>query len=625
MKSIHPKTVLLVACIAVALQAAPAQAKDKWINLTTKNFNIISNADEGETRKLALKLEQFHYVFSKLFNLAPRPIPTTVMVFKSDGSFKPYKPLYNGKPANVAGYFQPGQDENLIAVDISANDQRPMSVIYHEYTHLLTSSTLREWPLWLQEGLAELYSSFDVKGNEVSLGIPINHHVFLLRENKFVPLSTLLNVRHDSPVYNEREKQGIFYAQSWALCHYIMYGDKSARQPQMVDYAKLINQGVEADRAFAQAFKSDAPTMEKELRRYIGKSSYNGTIYTLASTDGEKETTVRAISEAEAQSYLGNLLARTDRLDEGEALFKQAVALDPELPRSYEGLGFVAMRRNRFDEALEHFKQAATHGSKNYLAHYYYAEALQRQALGSMTPALAQKIAEELRTSIKLMPGYAYSYYALGFLSLVTGENLKEGAELLKTALRLEPQNKHFALTRAQLQARMHDYEGAKKLLEPLLAADSDPSVKTSAESTLKMIEYMSRPSSTSSEPVPTSAEGGRSETSSSEATATQPDTVPARVIGRPTLKFEGTQTIRAFLVSIECKAGKWTLLVNTHDGLSRFAVSDKDKLQFYSQDPDFEGKVDCGTVNRIAFIYFKPTADQAKFAGDVVAVEFTR
>src|SRR5437870_9627193 len=199
MKRFHFAPALIVVCLVVALFALPARGKDKWINLTTKNFNIISNADEGGTRKLALKLEQFHYVFSKIFKLpAVRPIPTTVMVFKSDDSFKPYKPLYNGKPANLAGYFQPGQDENLIALDISANDQRPMSVIYHEYTHLLTSVTPREWPLWLKEGLAELYSSFDVKDNKVTLGAPIDHHVFLLRENKFIPLQTLFNVHHES-------------------------------------------------------------------------------------------------------------------------------------------------------------------------------------------------------------------------------------------------------------------------------------------------------------------------------------------------------------------------------------------------------------------------------------------
>ena len=58
---------------------------------------------------------------------------------------------------------------------------------------------------------------------------------------------------------------------------------------------------------------------------------------------------------------------------------------------------------------------------------------------------------------------------------------------------------------------------------------------------------------------------------------------------------------------------------------LLRFAVSDKDKLEFYSQDPSFEGQVNCGPVNKIAYIYFKPMPGQTKVAGDAVAVEFTR
>lgn len=276
------------------------------------------------------------------------------------------------------------------------------------------------------------------------------------------------------------------------------------------------------------------------------------------------------------------------------------------------------MRRNNHAEALEHFKQAATRGSKNHLAHYYYAETLQRQAVGGITPALAQTISEELRTSIKLMPGFAYSHAALGFLSLATGQNFKEGAESLKIAIRLAPQNKHLLLNLANLQARMKEYDAAKKTLEPLLAADADPGLKASAESTMKMIEYYMPPAPGFSE-LPRSAadRGAEPETNAPRE--------PPRLVRRPSLKLEGTQTIRGVLVSIECKAGKWTLVVNTKDDLLRFAASDKDKLEFHSQDPEVEGQVNCGSVNKIAFIYFKPMPGQSKFAGDAVAVEFTK
>ena len=623
MKSMRLKAAVRLACIAVLLVATNAQAKDKWINLTTKNFNIVSNAGEGETRRLALRLEQFHFVFSKLFNLPmERAVPVTVMVFKHDDSFKPYKPLYNGKPANLAGYFQGGEDENLIAVNISAHQDRPMSLIYHEYTHLLTSVTPRQWPIWLKEGLAELYSSFEVDDKKVTLGAPISRHVMLLREKSFIPLQDLLNVRHGSPIYSERDKQGIFYAQSWALCHYLMFGDKNVRQPQMSEFSQLINRGVANDVAFAQAFKVSPAEMEKQIRSYVGRSTYTVNIYTLASTEGEKEIAVRPISDGESQFYLGNLLARTMRLDEAEVHFKQAVELEPDLPRPYEGLGFVALRRTNFPEALEHFKQAATRGSKNHLAHYYYADALRRQASGAISPEVAKKIAEELRISIKLMPGFAYSHAALGFLSLVTGENFKEGADSLKTAIRLAPQNKHLLLNLASIQIRMRDYDAAKKTLEPLLTADTEPGLKTSAEMNLKMIEYAMRPAPVLRETDRPLTSSDRSEDSVRPASD---ESAPPRLVRRPTLKIEGAQTIRGVLVTIECKAGKWTLVVNTKDDLLRFSVSDKDKLEFYSQDPQVDGQVNCGSVNKIAFIYYKQVPGQSKLAGDAVAVEFTQ
>lgn len=627
-----------LACIVVVLTAGPAAAKDTWINLTTKNFNIISNADEGRTRKLALKLEQFHFAFSRIFNLPlERSIKTTVMVFKNESSFNPYKTLYNGKPANVAGYFQGGEDENLIVMDISANQERPMSVIYHEYTHMLMSNTPRDWPVWLKEGLAELYSSFDVFNGMVLLGVPISRHVGLLRQKTFIPLKDLLSVGHSSSLYNERDRQGIFYAESWALCHYLMIGDSNAREAQMVQYTTLINQGVDSEQAFAQAFKSSTAEVEKLLKNYISRSTYTANTYKLPSIEGERDFSVNPISEAELQYHLGNLLARTNRIDEAEVLLKRAIEMDPQLAGPYEGLGFVAVRRHRFAEALEHFKQAVTRGSKNHLAHYYYAETLLRQIIGSVRPPVSQQIAGELRTSIKLMPGFAFAHYSLANLAVMTGENLKEGLEAATIAIKLEPQNKRFAFALAQLQMETKDYAAAKKTLEPLISPDVEPKLKESAESTMKMLEERTRaarveqpspePKENSEPPkvVPESKQNIEPAKSGAEPLPSQQAEKAPAWVSQPTRKIEGTQTIRGVLVAIECRAGRWTLVVRASANRMRFMVSNKDKLEFYSQDPSFEGAIRCGPINKTAFIYFKPVAGQTTVAGDAVAVEFTR
>jgi tetratricopeptide (TPR) repeat protein len=618
------KSPISLACFVV-LTAAPVAAREKWINLSTKNFNIVSNADDGGTRKLALKLEQFHFAFSTIFKLPlERSLKTTVIVFKNESTFNPYKPVYNGKPANVAGYFQGGEDENLIVMDISANQERPMSVIYHEYTHLLASKTPRDWPLWLKEGLAELYSSFDVFNGMVLLGLPIPRHVVVLRQKTFIPLKDLLSVGHGSPLYNERDRQGIFYAESWALCHYMMIGDNNAREAQMVEYTTLINQGVDSDQAFAQAFKSSMAEVEKRLKNYISGNTYTANTYKLPSIEGEKDISTNPISEAEVQYYLGNLLARTNRIDEAEILLKRAIEMDSQLAGPYEGLGFVAMRRNRFDKALEYFKQAVTRGSKNHLAHYYYAEALLRQVIGSVGPQMAQQIAAELRTSIKLMPGFAFAHYALANLASMTEENLEEGLEAATLAIKLEPQNKRFALALAQLQVQTQDYEAAKKTLEPLLSAGVEPKLKESAESTMKSIENRTRAARVEQTP-PQPKQNTDPEKSAPEALPGQQAKKAPERVSQPTLKIEGAQTIRGVLVAIECRAGRWTLVVNALDNRMRFMVSNKEKLDFLSQDPTFAGSVKCGPVNKTAFIYFKPVAGQTKLAGDAVAVEFTR
>src|SRR6476660_4104762 len=86
---------------------------ESWISVRSKHVLLIGNASERELRQIALRLEQFREVVSQLFQnvSVESPVPTTVIVFKDDASYGPFK-----RSDNNAGYFQPGQDVNYITL-----------------------------------------------------------------------------------------------------------------------------------------------------------------------------------------------------------------------------------------------------------------------------------------------------------------------------------------------------------------------------------------------------------------------------------------------------------------------------------------------------------------------------
>jgi hypothetical protein len=119
---------------------------DTWLSLRSRNFFLVGNASEREMRRVAVRLEQFRHAFSQLASRASfdSPVPTTVIVFKNDSSFRPYKPLYNNRPASLAGLFQSGDDMNYIALAVGGSSvgNDPFAIIFHEYVHLLTRNNI---------------------------------------------------------------------------------------------------------------------------------------------------------------------------------------------------------------------------------------------------------------------------------------------------------------------------------------------------------------------------------------------------------------------------------------------------------------------------------------------------
>lgn len=500
MEKIYLYLKVLMLVLLVSLSSSTVLAKDKWISLQTKNFNVVSNADEKRTRQLTLKLEQFRYTLSQIYPDIPEsePVPVTVVIFKDDKSFTPFKPLYKGKARNISGYFQSGEDEHVIALD-STNEN--LRVIFHEYFHLLLSYSTVELPLWINEGLAEVYSSFEIDKTEVVLGSPLATHVDYLQSNdlRLIPLKTLIQVDHKSPIYNESDKTSFFYTQSWIFAHYLMISERGAHKPQLFKYIKLLRLGKAPEPAFMEAFGMSFEAMEQALRSYISGKYYPIVKYHLNTELTDKSFNVQSLSEGQAEIYLGNLLLRTDRLEEAEKHFKQSASLEPNLVGVSEGLAFIAMKQNNYAKAKEYFEQAVKQGSKNHLAYYQYAEAIYLAAAGksntgNISKEEAKQVVDNAQASIKLRPEFAQSYHLIGVANLFGGENFQEGIENAKKAVLLAPRKKEFLLTLGQLQVQSSDYVGAKKTLQPLLTGDEED-LKTKAKVIISEIdEHLAAP-----------------------------------------------------------------------------------------------------------------------------------
>lgn len=368
----RPALGLTLALLCLLLSAHAAASKETWTKVTTRNFTLVGNASEKEIRQVATRLEEFREGFSRVFNKARTNtfIPTTVIVFKDYDSYRPFNPGEN------SGYFQAGEDVNYITLAVRQppgiiND--PFETIYHEYTHLLVKNNMTGVPAWFNEGLAEYYSQFEVRkdGREIVLGKPIGYHVRRMREEKFLPLATLLAVDRDSPYYNEGSKRNVFYAESWALVHYLIANENAQRQGQFTRFLQLTGMGMRSESAFRAAFQNDFEAVEKELKAYVTRDSYVGRIIPLdtpLSSDAEVQST--PVSDAEAQAYLGDLLLHTNRLSDAEQYIQKALALDSKVPMAHASLGMLRFRQRRMADAQKELELAVADDSRNYIAHW---------------------------------------------------------------------------------------------------------------------------------------------------------------------------------------------------------------------------------------------------------------
>jgi hypothetical protein len=271
------KRIALLLALTAALGAQSRASQEDWLEVRSPNFIVVSNGGEKQARHVAGQLERMRSVFQTLYSQtsADSGSPIVALALKDKQSFQTLEPeayLAKGQ-LDLAGLFLMAPDKNYILLRTDAEAEHPYATIYHEYTHFRVRKNSDWLPLWFNEGLAEFFQNTEIGAKEVVLGEPSPDDILYLRQNRLLPLTTLLKVDQNSPYYHDEQKGSVFYAESWALMHYLYINDFATHGDRLGNYVQLVSQNVDSVTAAERAF-GDLKQLQSALERYVEQGNF---------------------------------------------------------------------------------------------------------------------------------------------------------------------------------------------------------------------------------------------------------------------------------------------------------------------------------------------------------------
>ncbi len=482
------RAILLICCLAFAVPVFGAK-HEVWFEARSPHFVVVCNAGEKQARKTARQFEQIRSVFRQYIVVASSHSSPVITIFavKDERSLRALLPEYwatkgHTHPAGIF-FYNLGQFE--AAVQLDAQGPNPYEGLYHEYYHSLTMPYFPGLPVWLAEGLADFFGNSEVTEKEASLGEPNPNLIEELRESRLIPLDVLFKVDQSSPYYNEQNQTSIFYAESWALTHYLMLGDNGSHKQLLLAYLQGLQQDGTPNEAVTKAF-GDLNKLQKDLQRYINGSSFFQVNGPAPAPIPDAELQTREISDAEADAYLGGFAALRGRLQEAKPLLEQALQLDPKLPLAYQNLGLMQLSTGQRSAALASFSQAVALDPKNALTRYLRAYLSFGERNVSAGDA---QIDEDLHRAIALDPDFAPSYGLLAVYLAASNENLPEALAVAQKGVSLEPGNALYALSLAQVLARMGRFGEAETSARTARANATNSTERANADQFLAYLQ----------------------------------------------------------------------------------------------------------------------------------------
>lgn len=488
--------ILLGSLAATMTVAGPARADlygQGWIELETPGFTIWSRLAEARSRELAESLELFRQVVSQLAGGASTdsPVPTRILFIESENDWR----ALGGAP-KVAGFFLPTLRANFVVLR-DYQQAFNTGIVQHEYVHFVLRNQNRvAFPKWYDEGLAEVLSTVSLQGEFVHVGAPPAWSIQWIQHITWMPLRKIVDPEPLSDMTGE--ERGMFYAESWALVHYLLFGGeyRDSFKQRLDAYIQATHDGADPKRAFEAAFDTGLSQLDRAVRKYLEGRKLNA--YDIPADRFAKPGAihVREAPLAEVAVAIGYVQLFMGELDRARDSFEHAMALDADDPRPHAGLGEVLKTQKRFVDAVPHFKAALRRGPDDPASHLDWAEFLLDRA-GATTDADARVADIELaRRHIehawKLDPSRPETYAAYGDTYLALGDDPARAVEMLEGAWTLVPSSVPVRVSLAEAYLAVGRDDDARAMARSVIAWShgEDPTARR-ARDVLAMLDAL--------------------------------------------------------------------------------------------------------------------------------------
>lgn len=473
--------VLLVAASAAAGAAQAPLGQRRWVQAATEHFTFYGAVETARVEAVATDLERLRAV---LVQLVPRgrfdsEVPIRIYLFDSELELAPFRPAGSrtGEGGPV-GFLAPHEHGVYGAVVLAGPTLNTSRYAYKQYLHWVLNTNLPELPLWFRQGLAELYSTFEVRDGEAHIGLPVEEHLRWLvgpagggRMTAIITSSGIIDLAEDDLA---------FFPMAWATVHYLAVGSDEHRRRLPVYLAGLIA-GEDPDRAFQEAFGSTQAEVEKAIPAYVAAPRFRYIKVPVTSLQ-EPRVELTEMSAAEVEYRLGDLLAHAvpERPDRAAERFRAALALDPGHGLAYAGLGWLAEQAGDDAAAVADYAAAVERAPDDYRVQHLYGDLLlaglgRRRPEGEEDLATLRRAQAALRRVTELRPGFPEAWARLGFALNLEPEGSAEAVAVLERAAALQPARMDVALNLMLAYARAGDAEGADALYATLPARGADP------------------------------------------------------------------------------------------------------------------------------------------------------